>query len=146
MQSNSDVDPKEDDSKVSDTSKNDYNWKLKLYLNCPITLRRKKPATIPQNSQGAKEEGDSNAEDQSDNQKKEDTNESKFYASIKDCHALVDGTYLINYNDDDGTGKSPYVHNHKHHKFKNGDFVIVKNAPCLPVFPVGEGKTVTTKK
>ena len=42
VQSNSDVDSKEDDSKVSDTNKNDYNWKLKLYLNCPITLRRKK--------------------------------------------------------------------------------------------------------
>ena len=86
-------------------------------------------------------------------QKKEDKNESKFYASIKDCHALVDGTYLIDYNNADirvvdGVEDRPFVteSHHKNHIFKNGDFIIVKNAPYLPVFPLSKGKTVTTRK
>ena len=48
----------------------------------------------------------------------------------------------------DGVEDRPFVteSHHKNHNFKNGDFIIVKNAPYLPVFPLSKGKTVTTRK
>ena len=51
--------------------------------------------------------------------------------SIKDCHALVDGTYPFEIEDTDST---TYVKpTTKNYKWKNGDFSITTKAPALEV-------------